>query len=217
MLFLDIFSQLLCIVCGCGCEYVCTKLKVKSLSHVRLCKPMDGSPPGSSIHGILQARILAWVAIFFSRGSSGPGIELRSPALQADSLPFEPPGNPDMCIISIYFFIVFSSLLYLLFIVAIWSLSHVWLWDPHGLQHARLPRPSLSSGVCLNSGALSQWCHPAIASSVIPVPSCLRSFPAYSFYYMLTYKTLTFVHDNVPVTLCLPSHGTLFFSSFVSL
>ena len=70
MLFLDIFSQLLCIVCGCGCQYVCTKLKVKSLSHVQLCKPMDCSPPGSSIHGILQARILAWVAIFFSRGSS---------------------------------------------------------------------------------------------------------------------------------------------------
>ena len=170
MLFLDIFSRLLCIVCGCGCQYVCTKLKVKSLSHVQLCKPMDCSPPGSSIHGILQARILAWVAIFFSRGSSGPGIELRPPALHADSLPFEPPGNPNVCIISIYFFIVFSSLLYLLFIVAIWSLSHVWLWDPHGLQHARLPRPSLSSRVCLNSGPLSQWCHPAISSSVIPSP-----------------------------------------------
>ena len=37
-----------------------------------LCNPMDYSPPGSSIHGILQARILAWVAILFSRGSSRP-------------------------------------------------------------------------------------------------------------------------------------------------
>ena len=35
-----------------------------------LCDPMDCSPPGSSIHGILQARILEWVAISFSRGSS---------------------------------------------------------------------------------------------------------------------------------------------------
>ena len=35
-----------------------------------LCDPMDGSPPGSSVHGILQARILEWVAIAFSRGSS---------------------------------------------------------------------------------------------------------------------------------------------------
>ena len=34
--------------------------------------PMDGSPPGSSVHGILQARILEWVAIAFSRGSSQP-------------------------------------------------------------------------------------------------------------------------------------------------
>ena len=37
-----------------------------------LCDPMDCSPPGSSIHGILQARILEWVAISFSRGSSRP-------------------------------------------------------------------------------------------------------------------------------------------------
>ena len=37
-----------------------------------LCDPVDGSPPGSSIHGILQARILEWVAISFSRGSSWP-------------------------------------------------------------------------------------------------------------------------------------------------
>ena len=35
-----------------------------------LCDPMNCSPPGSSIHGILQARILEWVAIPFSRGSS---------------------------------------------------------------------------------------------------------------------------------------------------
>ena len=37
-----------------------------------LCNPMDCSPPGSSVHGIFQARILEWVAIFFSRGSSWP-------------------------------------------------------------------------------------------------------------------------------------------------
>ena len=36
------------------------------------CDPMDCSPPGSSIHRILQARILEWVAISFSRGSSQP-------------------------------------------------------------------------------------------------------------------------------------------------
>ena len=37
-----------------------------------LCNPMDCSLPGSSLHGILQARVLKWVAISFSRGSSGP-------------------------------------------------------------------------------------------------------------------------------------------------
>ena len=41
-------------------------------SHVRLCDPMICSPPDSSVHGILQARILEWVDISFSRGSSRP-------------------------------------------------------------------------------------------------------------------------------------------------
>ena len=48
------------------------KVKMKSLSRVRLCDPVDCSPPGFSVHGILQARILAWVTISFSRGSSRP-------------------------------------------------------------------------------------------------------------------------------------------------
>ena len=49
---------------------------------------------------------------------------------------------------------------------------------PHGLQHARLPYPSPSPGACSNSCPSSQWCHPAISSSVIPFSSCLQSFPA---------------------------------------
>ena len=40
-----------------------------------LCNPLDSKSPGSSVHGILQARILECVAILFSRGSSDPGIE----------------------------------------------------------------------------------------------------------------------------------------------
>ena len=64
------------------------KLKV-SQSCPTLCDPMD-----YTVHGILQARILEWVAVPFSRGSSNPGIELRSPTLQVDSLPAEPPGKP---------------------------------------------------------------------------------------------------------------------------
>ena len=55
---------------------------------------MDYSPSGSSVHGILQARTLEWVAISFSRGSSHPGFEPGSPALQEDSLPTELQGKP---------------------------------------------------------------------------------------------------------------------------
>ena len=52
------------------------------------------NPTAYTVHGILQARILEWVAFPFSRGSSHPGMEPRSPALQADSLPAEPQGKP---------------------------------------------------------------------------------------------------------------------------
>jgi len=55
---------------------------------------MDCSLPGSSVHGILQERILEWVAMPSSRGSSRPRIEARSSALQVDSLLSDPPGKP---------------------------------------------------------------------------------------------------------------------------
>ena len=55
--------------------------------------PLDCSPTGSSLHAILQARILEWVAFPFSRNLSNPGIESESPALEADSLLSEPPGK----------------------------------------------------------------------------------------------------------------------------
>ena len=47
-------------------------------SRVRLCDPVDCSPPGSSVPGIPQARILEWVATPFSRGSSRPGDQTRA-------------------------------------------------------------------------------------------------------------------------------------------
>ena len=59
-----------------------------------LCDPLDCSPPGSSVHGILQGKILEWVAILFSRRSSQPRDQTQSPVLQAASLPSEPPGKP---------------------------------------------------------------------------------------------------------------------------
>ena len=61
-----------------------------------VCNPVDRSPPGSSVHGILQARILEWVAISSSGDLPHPGIKPTSfaaPALQADSLPLSHQGN----------------------------------------------------------------------------------------------------------------------------
>ena len=58
-----------------------------------LCDPMDCSLPGSSVHGILQARILEWVALPFSREPSQASIKHRFRTLQADSLPAELPGK----------------------------------------------------------------------------------------------------------------------------
>ena len=60
-----------------------------ALSRSTLCNPMDCSPPGSSVHRLLQARILEWVAIPFSRESSWPRDQTKSPALQADYLSYE--------------------------------------------------------------------------------------------------------------------------------
>ena len=51
---------------------------MKSLSHVRLCDPMDGNLPGSAVHGIFQARILEWFSISFSRGSVREYMNLKS-------------------------------------------------------------------------------------------------------------------------------------------
>ena len=56
-------------------------------------------------------------------------------------------------------------------------LSHVQLLETRGLQHARPPYPSPAPEVCSNSSLSSQWCHPAISSSVVPFSSCLQSFP----------------------------------------
>ena len=49
---------------------------------------------------------------------------------------------------------------------------------PHGPQHAKTPCLSPTPGAYSNSCPLSQWCHPAISSSVVPFFSCLQSFPA---------------------------------------
>ena len=66
----------------------------QSTSHVWLCSSWIVARQALLYMGILQARILEWVAILSSRGPSQPEIEPRSPTLQVDSLPSEPPGKP---------------------------------------------------------------------------------------------------------------------------
>ena len=92
-------------------------------SYPTLCNPMDCSPPGSSVHGILQTRMLEWVAISSPRDLPNLGIQPGCPELKADSLPPEPLRKPTIskerfkCIalISFYFQPTFAT---------IWTVAH---------------------------------------------------------------------------------------------
>ena len=79
----------------------CNSMRVKSMKVLvtqlclTLCDPMDCSPPGSSVRGILQAAILEWVAISSSRGIFlTQGLNLRFLHRQVDSLPLSYQGTP---------------------------------------------------------------------------------------------------------------------------
>ena len=80
-LYLQVLQNLCCIFCV-------------AQSFLTLGDPMDHSLPGSSVHGILQARILEWLPFPFPGDLPDSGVESESLALQADSLPSEPPGKP---------------------------------------------------------------------------------------------------------------------------
>ena len=83
-----------------------THLLLFSRSCLTLCDPMDCSPPGSSVCGLPQARILEWVAISSSRGRIFPtqGLNSRLQRLlhwQADSLPLSHQASPTTCIVTV--------------------------------------------------------------------------------------------------------------------
>ena len=107
--FLNSFIQSFCHhICKCNFSSICevcghsgvmnTTVRRKKVLVVQscliLCDPMDCSPPGSSVPGILQARILIPYSFPPVGDLPTPGIKPRSPALQADSLPAELPGKP---------------------------------------------------------------------------------------------------------------------------
>ena len=126
-------------------------VKWKLLSRVQLY-----ATPWTVVHGILQARILVWVAVPFSRGSSqtqGPNPGLLHCSHQ---------GSPTSLVQSV------SSV----------AQSCPTLSAPRWLQHTRLLCPPPTPGAYSNSCPLGQWCHPTISSSVVFFSSHLQSFPA---------------------------------------
>ena len=125
-------------------------------SHPTLCDHVDYSLPGSSVHRTLQARILEWVAISFSRGSSWLK-DLVQVSFIADR-----------------FFTVWVTLQF----SSVQSLNHIRLCNSMncstpGLQSITNSRSSLklTSIESVMYGS-RQWCHPAISSSVVPFSSC---------------------------------------------
>ena len=92
---------------------VCDSLRIPNVccrsvaqSCLTLCNPMDCSPPGSSVHGVSQERMLEWVAISSSRVSSWPRdrthisfIESSLLHWQVDSLPLSHQGRPSKCLL----------------------------------------------------------------------------------------------------------------------
>ena len=114
-------------------------------SCLTLCDPMD-----CIVHGILQATILEWVAFPFSRDLPNPGIEPRSPALQADSLPAEPQGkskNTGMGSLSLLQWIFLTQELNQSLLHCRWILYH--------LSHQGRPRILKWLGYPFSSG--SSW------------------------------------------------------------
>ena len=92
-------------------------LKVKVIQSCQtFCNPMN-----YTVHGILQARILEWVAIPFSRGSSQPRDQTQVSALQVDSLPAEPQGKPKNTGVDAYVLSRFSCIQ--LFVTP-WTVAH---------------------------------------------------------------------------------------------
>ena len=129
---------------------------------------MDCSQPSSSVHGILQARIMEWVAMHSSGGPSLPRDWTRIFCVSCIADGFftaEPLWKPIWSPREVKF----SSVQFSRSVVSD-SLR------PHGLSHTRLPCPSPTPRVCSNSCPSSPWCHSIISSSVVPLSSCLQSF-----------------------------------------
>ena len=145
-----------------------------------LCDPMDWGLPGFSVHGIFQARVLEWVAISFSRGSSWPrdrtqvsGIVGRCFTLWATREATrknqrtiqQTVTQPRRVSLSADGQHQFSSV----------TLSCPTLWDSMDCSIARVPYPSPTPGACSNLYPWSWWCHPTISSFINLLPNLVES------------------------------------------
>ena len=150
------------------------------LSHVWLFVIfLDCSPPGSSVHGTFQARMLEWISISSSRESFPSsnqmlfayicciaGIFSATEPLEKPNVQYRESENTEIheddynvCSVQFSHSVMPNSL------------------RPHALQPARLPCPSPTPRVDSKSCPLNRWCHQTISSSVIPFSSHLQSFP----------------------------------------
>ena len=83
----------LCYMCVCLCVFIAQLCPT-------LCNPVDYSPPGSSVHGSLQARILEWIVISYSRGSSQPRDQTWVSCIAGGFFTIWAPGRPMLCYMS---------------------------------------------------------------------------------------------------------------------
>ena len=122
--------------------------------------PIDSSPPGSPVPGILQARTLEWVAISFSKAGKWK-VKVKSLSrVRLSATPWTAPHQVALSSVQFSLSVVSDSL------------------RSHESQHTRPPCPSPTPWVHSNSCPSSQWCHPDISSSVVPFSSCPQPLPA---------------------------------------
>ena len=138
-------------------EYCCLVTKLCPT----LWDPVEYSPSDPSVHEISQARIPEWVVISFSMRSSQLRYQTRISYIGREILycwiTREAPKG---------YSVQFSR-----------SVVSDSLW-PYESQHTRPPCPSPTPGVHSDTRPSSQWCRPAISSSVVPISSCSQSLPA---------------------------------------
>ena len=103
-----------------------------------------------------------------------PPCSSPTPGVHSNSHPYDYWKNHSFALVVICFYVICT----ITYISSVQSLSHVRLFVTPWIEHTRPPCPSPTPGVHPDSCPSSQWCHPAISSSVVPFSSCPQSLPA---------------------------------------